>query len=151
LSGRVFVMQSNGGITTAVRASREPVRTILSGPAGGVVAAAWLAQRLRMPRAISFDMGGTSTDVSLFQGSPHTTRETTLGSLPVAVPVLDIHSVGAGGGSLARHDARRALRVRPESAGATPGPVCYGRGGAQPTVNDPNLILGSIDPDHLQG
>ena len=151
LSGRVFVMQSNGGITTAVRASREPVRTILSGPAGGVVAAAWLAQRLRMPRAISFDMGGTSTDVSLFQGSPHTTRETTLGGLPVAAPVLDIHSVGAGGGSIARLDTGGALRVGPESAGAVPGPACYGRGGTQPTVADANLILGRLDPEHFLG
>jgi N-methylhydantoinase A len=149
--GRVYVMQSSGGITTALRAAREPVRTILSGPAGGVVAAAWLAQRLRMPRAISFDMGGTSTDVSLFEGSPRPTNETTLGGLPLAVPVLDIHSVGAGGGSLARLDAGGALRVGPESAGASPGPAGYGRGGTQPTVTDANLILGRLDPDHFLG
>lgn len=148
---RVFVMQSSGGITTAARAAREPVRTILSGPAGGVVAAAHLAGRLGLDRAISFDMGGTSTDVCLFEGSPPATHETTLGGLPVAVPVLDIHSVGAGGGSLARLDSGGALRVGPQSAGAMPGPVCYGRGGTAPTVTDANLILGRLDPEHFLG
>ena len=148
---RIFVMQSSGGITTAARAAREPVRTILSGPAGGVVAARRMADQLGVERAISFDMGGTSTDVCLFVGAPRTTNETTLGGLPVAVPVLDIHSVGAGGGSVARIDAGGALRVGPESAGATPGPVCYGRGGAQPTVTDANLILGRLDPEHFLG
>jgi len=150
-SGRVYVMQSSGGITTAARATREPVRTILSGPAGGVVAAAWLAERLRVPRAVSFDMGGTSTDVCLIEGRPRTTHETTLGGLPVAVPVLDVHSVGAGGGSLARLDAGGALRVGPESAGAAPGPICYGRGGIQPTVTDAHLLLGRLDADHFLG
>jgi N-methylhydantoinase A len=127
------------------------VRTILSGPAGGVVAAAWLAKRLGISRAISFDMGGTSTDVSLLEGSPRTTHETTLGELPVAVPVLDVHSVGAGGGSLARLDAGGALRVGPESAGAAPGPVCYGRGGTEPTVTDAHMLLGRLDPDCFLG
>ncbi|MBF8305965.1 MAG: hydantoinase/oxoprolinase family protein [Acidobacteria bacterium] len=129
---QVFVMQSNGGITTAERAAREPVRTILSGPA--------------------------STDVCLLEAkrhqyvvSPATTRETTLGGLPVAVPVLDVHSVGAGGGSLARLDAGGALRVGPESAGASPGPVCYGRGGTEPTVTDAHLLLGRLDPEHFLG
>jgi N-methylhydantoinase A len=149
--GRVYVMQSSGGITTAERAGREPVRTILSGPAGGVVAAAWLARRLGIPRAISFDMGGTSTDVCLIEGQPRTTSETTLGGLPVAVPVLDVHSVGAGGGSLARVDAGGALRVGPESAGAEPGPISYGRGGTLPTVTDANLLLGRLDRDHFLG
>ncbi len=150
-AGRVYVMQSSGGITTAARAAREPVRTILSGPAGGVVAAAWLAKRLTIARAISFDMGGTSTDVCLIDESPRTTSETTLGGLPIAVPVLDVHSVGAGGGSLARFDAGGALRVGPESAGATPGPICYARGGTQPTVTDAHLLLGRLDPDHFLG
>ena len=150
-SVRISVMQSSGGITTAARAAREPVRTILSGPAGGVVATARLAERLGIARAISFDMGGTSTDVSLIDGVPRTTRETTLAGLPVAVPVLDVHSVGAGGGSLARVDAGGALRVGPESAGAVPGPVCYGRGGAQPTVTDAHLILGRLDADDFLG
>ena len=149
--GHVYVMQSSGGVTTARRAACEPVRTILSGPAGGVVATAWLAEQLKMPRAISFDMGGTSTDVCLIEGTPRTTHETTLGGLPVAVPVLDVHSVGAGGGSLARVDAGGALRVGPESAGALPGPVCYGRGGTLPTVTDAHLLLGRLDPDHFLG
>ena len=150
-SSRVYVMQSSGGITTAERAAREPVRTILSGPAGGVVASTWLAQQLGISRAISFDMGGTSTDVCLIDGLPRTTNETTLGGLPVAVPVLDVHSVGAGGGSQARLDAGGALRVGPESAGAKPGPMCYHLGGTQPTVTDANLLLGRLDADHFLG
>src|SRR5579859_4313001 len=149
--GQIYVMQSSGGITTAARAAREPVRTILSGPAGGVVASARLAKALGIWRAISFDMGGTSTDVCLLDGPPRTTRETTLAGLPVAVPVLDIHSVGAGGGSIARVDAGGALRVGPESAGAAPGPICYGQGGTQPTVTDANLFLGRLDSDHFLG
>jgi N-methylhydantoinase A len=150
--GRVHVMQSSGGITSAERAAREPVRTILSGPAGGVAAAAWLAGRLRVRQAISLDMGGTSTDVCLLDGGrPQTTHETTFGGLPIAVPVLDVHSVGAGGGSLARIDAGGALRVGPESAGAVPGPVCYGRGATLLTVTDANLLLGRLDPDHFLG
>jgi N-methylhydantoinase A len=150
-AGRVYVMQSSGGITTAARAAREPVRTILSVPAGGVVASTWLIRQLGISRAISFDMGGTSTDVCLIDGQPRSTNETTLGGLPVAVPVLDVHSVGAGGGSLALLDAGGALRVGPESAGAKPGPICYRRGGAQPTVTDANLLLGRLDPDHFLG
>lgn len=148
---RIYVMQSSGGIMPAARAAREPVRTILSGPAGGVVAAAWLARQLTIPRAISFDMGGTSTDVCLIDGRPRATHETTLGGLPVAVPVLDVHSVGAGGGSLARFDIGGALRVGPESAGAAPGPICYRQGGKQPTVTDANLLLGRLDPDYFLG
>jgi len=151
LHQRIYVMQSNGGISTAARAGQQPVRTILSGPAGGVVASAWLAQQLGLARAISFDMGGTSTDVCLLDGPPRTTHETTLAGLPVAVPVLDVHSVGAGGGSLARMDAGGALRVGPQSAGATPGPICYGRGGAGLTVTDANLVLGRLDPEHFLG
>jgi N-methylhydantoinase A len=148
---RIYVMQSNGGISTAAHAGQQPVRTILSGPAGGVVASAWLAQQIGVARTISFDMGGTSTDVCLLDGAPRTTHETSLAGLPVAVPVLDVHSVGAGGGSLARIDAGGALRVGPESAGATPGPICYGRGGAGLTVTDANLILGRLDPEHFLG
>ena len=150
-AGRVYVMQSSGGLTTAARAAREPVRTILSGPAGGVVASAWLAGQLGIARAISFDMGGTSTDVCLIDGRPRTTHETTLGGLPVAVPVLDVHSVGAGGGSTARLDAGGALRVGPESAGARPGPISYGTGGSLPTVTDANLLLGRLDAHHFLG
>ncbi|MCH8266474.1 MAG: hydantoinase/oxoprolinase family protein [Acidobacteria bacterium] len=150
-SAPIFIMQSSGGITTAARAAREPVRTILSGPAGGVVATRWLADRLGIRRVISFDMGGTSTDVCLLDGPARTTHETTLGGLPVAVPVLDVHSVGAGGGSLARLDAGGALRVGPESSGAVPGPICYGRGGTQPAVTDAHLLLGRLDPEYFLG
>ncbi len=150
-SVRVFVMESSGGITTARQAAREPVRTILSGPAGGVAAAARLAETLGIRQTISFDMGGTSTDVCLFEGRPGITNETTVGGLPVAVPVIDVHTVGAGGGSLARIDSGGALRVGPESAGASPGPACYGRGGRRPTVTDANLTLGRIDPDYFLG
>jgi N-methylhydantoinase A len=145
---RMFVMQSSGGITTAERAAREPVRTILSGPAGGVMAAAKLAGRLGIEKAISFDMGGTSTDVCLLPAQ--TTHETWVAGLPVAVPVLDVHTVGAGGGSIARLDAGGALRVGPESAGAVPGPLCYGRG-TEPTVTDAHVILGRLAPDHFLG
>jgi N-methylhydantoinase A len=148
---RIYVMQSNGGISSAARAAQGPVRTILSGPAGGVVGSFWLAQQLGIARAISFDMGGTSTDVCLLDGAPRTTNETSLAGLPVAVPVLDVHSVGAGGGSLARVDAGGALRVGPESAGADPGPICYGRGGTGLTVSDANLLLGRLDPEHFLG
>lgn len=149
--GRIYVMQSNGGISTAARAGQQPVRTLLSGPAGGVVASAWLARQIGLARAISFDMGGTSTDVCLLDGPPQTTHETSLAGLPVAVPVLDVHSVGAGGGSLARIDAGGALRVGPESAGASPGPICYGRGGSGLTVTDANLALGRLDPEYFLG
>ncbi len=148
---RVFVMESSGGITTAAHAAREPVRTILSGPAGGVSAAAWLLEQLGIRQAITFDMGGTSTDVCLLDGCPPITSETTIGDLPVAVPVIDVRSVGAGGGSLVRIDAGGALRVGPESAGALPGPVCYGRGGRKLTVTDAHLILGRLDPQHFLG
>ena len=145
---RLLVMQSSGGITTSARAAREPVRTILSGPAGGVMAATELGARLGVARAISFDMGGTSTDVCLLPAA--TTRETLVAGLPVAVPVLDVHTVGAGGGSMARLDAGGALRVGPESAAADPGPICYGRG-TLPTVTDAHVILGRLDPDYFLG
>ena len=148
---RVYVMQSSGGIGAAERIRMEPVRTILSGPAGGVAATYHLACRLGLRKVMSFDMGGTSSDVCLVDGSPHLTREAILGGLPIAAPVLDIHSVGAGGGSLARIDRGGALRVGPESAGAEPGPACYGRGGEQPTVTDANLILGRLDSSHFLG
>ncbi len=147
---QVRVMQSNGGITSARAASREPVRTILSGPAGGILGAQYVAQLAGFERIISFDMGGTSTDVALLEGLLRTTNESIVAELPVAVPMLDIHTVGAGGGSLARFDSAGALRVGPESAGAVPGPICYGRG-EQPTVTDAHVILGRIPPGGLLG
>ncbi len=139
------IMQSSGGSISAETAAREPVRTILSGPAGGVVAATRCAALAGYADALTFDMGGTSTDVALCQGAPRTTNEAQITGLPVAVPMLDIHTVGAGGGSIAYVDAGGALRVGPESAGADPGPACYGKGRLQDiraTVTDANCVLG---------
>ena len=147
---RIFVMQSSGGITSLASAAREPVRTVLSGPAGGVVGAAVSARRSGFDRIIAFDMGGTSTDVSLVEGSINTASHAEVAGLPVGVPMLDIHTVGAGGGSLARFDAAGVLRVGPESAGADPGPICHGRG-KQPTVTDANLLLGRLQPTRFLG
>ena len=147
---RIFVMQSSGGITALSTAAREPVRTVLSGPAGGVVGAAATARASGFTKIIAFDMGGTSTDVSLVEGEPKTATDAHVAGLPVSVPMLDIHTVGAGGGSLARFDAAGVLHVGPESAGADPGPICYGRG-LQPTVTDANLILGRLQPTRFLG
>ena len=146
----IFVMQSNGGITSLRSASQQPVRTVLSGPAGGVVGAAAMARRSGVDRIITFDMGGTSTDVALVDKEIRTGSQNEIAGLPIGVPLLDIHTVGAGGGSLARFDAAGALRVGPESAGADPGPICYGRG-LQPTVTDANLVLGRLQPHRFLG
>ena len=147
---RIFVMQSSGGITALETAAEQPVRTVLSGPAGGVVGASAVARRSGFENIISFDMGGTSTDVALVEGAATSTNEAEVAGLPVRVPILDIHTVGAGGGSLARFDAGGALRVGPESAGADPGPICYGRGDL-PTVTDANLLLGRLPADQFLG
>ena len=147
---RIFVMQSSGGITALSTATREPVRTVLSGPAGGVVGAVATARASGFERIIAFDMGGTSTDVSLVEGAIKTASDAEIAGLPIGVPMLDIHTVGAGGGSLARFDAGGALRVGPESAGADPGPICYGRG-SQPTVTDANLLLGRLQSSRFLG
>ena len=141
--GRVFLMQSNGGLASLDRATREPVRTVLSGPAGGVIGATKIAKASGIDRIIGFDMGGTSTDVWLVEDEPRTTSEAEVAGLPVRVPMLDIHTVGAGGGSLAWFDPAGALRVGPRSAGADPGPICYGKG-EEPTVTDCNLLLGRL-------
>ncbi len=143
-AARVRIMGSGGGALPLARARREPVHTVLSGPAGGVVGALEHARRAGIRDILTFDMGGTSTDVSLCPGHPLHTRDFEIAGLPVAVPVLDIHTVGAGGGSIAWVDAGGALRVGPRSAGAEPGPVCYGRGGADVTVTDAHLWLGRI-------
>jgi len=147
---RIFVMQSSGGITALESAAREPVRTVLSGPAGGVVGAAASAARSGFTKILSFDMGGTSTDVAAIQDEIRTASQSEIAGLPVGVPMLEIHTVGAGGGSLARFDAGGLLRVGPESAGADPGPICYGRG-IQPTVTDANLILGRLRSERFLG
>jgi len=147
---RIFVMQSSGGITALSTAAREPVRTVLSGPAGGVVGALSTARASGFQSIIAFDMGGTSTDVSLVESEIRTANDAHIAGFPISVPMLDIHTVGAGGGSLARFDAAGVLRVGPESAGADPGPICYGRG-LQPTVTDANLILGRLQPTNFLG
>ncbi len=144
------IMQSNGGTISADVARRAAVRTVLSGPAGGVVGAAHVARAGGFERVIAFDMGGTSTDVSLIDRAPGLTMESIVGDCPVRLPMLDIHTVGAGGGSIAYVDAGGSLRVGPESAGADPGPACYGRGRLM-TVTDANVLLGRIDPDRFLG
>ncbi len=143
-------MQSNGGSISAGEARRSAVRTILSGPAAGAVGAQALARVSGFEQVILFDMGGTSTDVSLINGQLGITHESTVGDFPVRLPVLDIHTVGAGGGSIAYLDRGGSLRVGPRSAGADPGPVCYGKGD-QLTVTDANLLLGRLDADHFLG
>jgi N-methylhydantoinase A/oxoprolinase/acetone carboxylase beta subunit len=144
------IMQSNGGSISATRAKNAAVQTILSGPAAGAVGAHAVALAAGYPQIIGFDMGGTSTDVTLIDGAIGVTTESTVGDFPVRLPIIDIHTVGAGGGSIAYVDAGGALRVGPRSAGADPGPVCYGKG-TELTVTDANLILGRLDPDYFLG
>jgi len=146
-----YIMQSNGGRIQATQGRQQGVHSILSGPAGGVVGAVHVAKLAGCDRFITFDMGGTSTDVSLVDGEIETTSEAEVGGFPIRVPVIDIHTVGAGGGSLVRVDKGGALRVGPESAGADPGPVCYGRGGLVPTVTDANVLLGRLPASGLLG
>jgi N-methylhydantoinase A/oxoprolinase/acetone carboxylase beta subunit len=144
------IMQSNEGYISAAKAREEPIRTALSGPAGGVVGALNLGRAAGFENLISFDMGGTSTDVSLIEGNIRRTNESHIGGFPVRIPIIDIHSVGAGGGSIAFVDSGGSLRVGPQSAGADPGPACYGQG-SLPTVTDANLLLGRLDPDFFLG
>ena len=144
------IMQSSGGSITARLAAEQPVRTILSGPAGGVVGAFHVAAQAGYPDIITLDMGGTSTDVSLCPGRIKETGSSNVGGHPISVPMIEIHTVGAGGGSIARADAGGALAVGPQSAGADPGPACYGRGD-QLTVSDANLLLGRLRPDRFLG
>lgn len=147
---RFRIMQSNGGSISAETAMQESVRTILSGPAGGVVGAWQVGKQAGFDRLITFDMGGTSTDVALLDGRLPLTTESTIAGYPVKVPMLDIHTVGAGGGSMASIDSGGSLKVGPESAGADPGPICYGEGEAV-TVTDANLFLGRLVPEHFLG
>jgi N-methylhydantoinase A len=140
------IVQSNGGLTTAEVAREQPVRTLLSGPAAGVQGATHVAGRQGYEDLLTMDMGGTSCDVSLVEGGdPVVTTDVAVGDYPVSVPMVDVHTVGAGGGSVAWVDAGGALRVGPRSAGADPGPVCYGRGGTRPTTTDAHLLLGRLD------
>ncbi len=147
---RIAIMQSNGGFLSARQAAKHAVRTVLSGPAGGVVGALETARHSGYRRVLGFDMGGTSTDVSLADGAPRESTESMVAGFPIRVPMLDIHTVGAGGGSIARVDAGGLLRVGPESAGADPGPACYGVG-TEATVTDAHVVLGRISAAQLLG
>jgi N-methylhydantoinase A len=148
--GGISILQSNGGSMSVAEARRYPVRTVLSGPAGGVVGAVATARACGFQKVIGFDMGGTSTDVSLALGKPREVTETVVDGIPIRVPMLDIHTVGAGGGSIARVDAGGLLHVGPESAGADPGPACYGSGTAA-TVTDAHVVLGRIEQGQFLG
>ncbi|WP_423751609.1 hydantoinase/oxoprolinase family protein [Salinirarus marinus] len=144
------IMQSNGGLVTATEARERPVNTLLSGPAAGVQGAAYVAGETEMDDIVTMDMGGTSCDVSLVRDDdPVISTEQTVGEYPVSVPMVDVHTIGAGGGSIAWVDAGDVLRVGPQSAGADPGPICYGRGGTEPTVTDAHVLLGRIDADRF--
>jgi N-methylhydantoinase A len=146
-----LVMRSSGGVASVEEAAEHAALVLVSGPAGGAVGAAWIARVAGIENAISFDMGGTSTDVCLIAGGRvERTAERAVGGLPIRLPMVDVHTVGAGGGSIVWRDAGGALRVGPESAGADPGPACYGHGGDRATVTDANLLLGRL-PDRLAG
>ncbi|MEJ2455534.1 MAG: hydantoinase/oxoprolinase family protein [Candidatus Thiodiazotropha sp.] len=148
---RVSIMQSAGEAIAAEQAAHQAVRMLLSGPAGGLVGAGFTAGVSGRSRLLSFDMGGTSSDVALIDGAPRLTREGRIGPWPVAVPMVDMHTIGAGGGSIARLDEGGMLQVGPESAGADPGPACYAQGGTLPTVTDANLVLGRLRPEAFLG
>ncbi len=145
------IMQSHGGTIGAAAAGEQAVNLLLSGPAGGLCAARQLSDELGTDRMMTFDMGGTSTDVALIDGDFRRTLEGRVGPWPVAVPMVEMHTIGAGGGSLARLDEAGMLHVGPQSAGADPGPACYNRGGDEPTVTDANLMLGRLQPEYALG
>jgi N-methylhydantoinase A len=147
----LLVMNGNGGTVAARLVTREAAKTIMSGPASGVMAAAATLAECGIGHAITYDMGGTSTDVALIRaGTPHLSSELSIDyGLPIHLPMVDVRSIGAGGGSIASLDAAGMLRVGPQSAGADPGPICYGRGGTAPTITDANLLLGRLDPGQL--
>jgi len=152
IPGAPYINQSNGGTISIDEAARSPVRTVLSGPSAGVMGAVWLAGHRALSSLVTFDMGGTSTDVSFVRdGAPTLAFEREIDGIPLRVAGLDIETIGAGGGSIASRDSGGALRVGPESAGAHPGPACYGRGGAAATVTDANLHLGRLGPEGLLG
>ena len=152
LGAPIYLMQSNGGVATPEMAARQPARLLLSGPSGGAKAAEILADRLASPDLVAVDMGGTSYDVSLIQGGrARLVNEGNVDGLPVRLPMVEMRTIGAGGGSLAMVDDAGGLTVGPRSAGAEPGPACYGRGGTRPTVTDANCLLGRIDGEHFLG
>ncbi|MEM8882406.1 MAG: hydantoinase/oxoprolinase family protein [Pseudomonadota bacterium] len=149
--GDVLVMNGNGGMVSSKRVAREAAKTVMSGPASGVMAAAYIGRAAGVDHLITYDMGGTSTDVALIRdGLVPVSNEIEIEyAMPIHVPMVDVRTVGAGGGSIARVNAAGLLEVGPESAGADPGPICYGRGGTRPTISDANLLLGRLDPAEL--
>ncbi len=148
----VMIMESSGGVMTAKAAREKPVYTVLSGPAGGVVASTFIGELTGFQNLITIDMGGTSTDISLIlNGKPILTSEGSIEGIPIKVSVIDINAIGAGGGSIAWIDEGGALKVGPQSAEAVPGPACYDQGGEKPTITDANVVLGRIDPDYFLG
>ncbi|MCG8351574.1 MAG: hydantoinase/oxoprolinase family protein [Chloroflexales bacterium] len=152
VNASLHILRSDAGLMTAATTEENPVYTLMSGPSGGVAGALHIAIRAGHPNILTFDMGGTSTDVALCKGEPTIARETVLGYFPVKAPSVDVRSVGAGGGSIAHVPAlTKALRVGPQSAGADPGPACYARGGAEPTVTDANVVCGYLPPQLLGG
>lgn len=152
LSARLLIVQSNGGVCSPDTAAREPVRLLLSGPSGGALGALTLSRALGEPMLVGVDMGGTSFDVSIVRDERiEIVTQGEIDQLPVRIPMVEIRTIGAGGGSIARADPSGRVTVGPESAGARPGPVCYSRGGTEPTVTDANLILGRLDPEYFLG
>jgi len=150
INSGLYIMQSNGGVITAEMAREMSARTVLSGPAGGVIAGAFISKVTNRKNVITIDMGGTSSDICLIdKGKPKFTTESEIGGYPIKLPMIDINTIGAGGGSIAWIDAGGALRVGPQSAGADPGPVCYEKGGKEPTVTDANVVLRRINPKYL--
>ena len=154
INAAVRIMQSNGGISTIENSSVRPVGLLLSGPAGGVIGGRWTGAACKAKNVITIDIGGTSADISVIQNGElriKNPRDTEVASLPVLVPMIDIDAIGAGGGSIAYLDPGGAFRVGPRSAGAVPGPACYGKGGVEPAVTDAQVVLGRLDPEHFLG
>ena len=150
INSGLYIMQSNGGVITAETAREFSARTVLSGPAGGALAGTFVCAQAKRSNIITVDMGGTSLDICLIaNGRPRYTTESQIGGYPIKLPMIDIHTIGAGGGSIAWIDGGGALRVGPQSAGAVPGPVCYRQGGTLPTVTDANVVLGRLNPKYL--
>ena len=150
----LHIMTSNGGVTTTRAISRKPVNTLLSGPAAGVLGGEWVARQTKRENLITLDVGGTSADIGII--TPRgiveaSARDTRIAGFPIMIPMIDVHTIGAGGGSIAYIDAGEAFRVGPRSAGSMPGPACYGHSGEEPTVTDANLVLGRLDKDHFLG
>lgn len=152
INSDLYVMQSNGGVINAETAINIPVRTMLSGPAGGVLSGEMVAKNTSHKNIITIDMGGTSLDTALIENEvPQFTTISEIDGKPIKIPMIEMHTIGSGGGSIAWIDAGGALKVGPHSAGATPGPVCYGNGGKEPTVSDANAILGRLNPEEILG